>query len=177
VTIEEALAFLASHQVMPKNSTQADVARLDDVRRYLALHPDPRALPLVFGLFADHMGWGIFQLFDEVLAKFSAPELTRHLRMALAAPDRGTRWWATQWSLAFPSQDLTPELISLLAKPGDEDAHYFAIATLGEICKSEFNPTVLKFLRARHETDADPERRDLLRELVAELGRHTEPGT
>jgi hypothetical protein len=173
VTIEEALAFLASHQAIPENSTQPDVARFDEVRRYLALHPDPRALPLVLGVFADHMGWGIFQLFDEVLAKFSTPELTRHLRIALAAPNRGTRWWAAQWSLAFPSQDLTPELLRLLAQPGDEDAHYFVIATLGEICRKNFDPTVLQVLKARHETDADPERRDLLGELITELNQTT----
>jgi hypothetical protein len=177
VTIEEALAFLASHQVMPENSPQPDVARLDEVRRYLALHPDARALPLVLGIFADHMGWGIFQLFDEVLARFSASELTRHLRTALAAPDRGTRCWAAHWSLAFPSQELTPDLLKLLAQPGDDDAHCLVIATLGEICKSEFNPTVLRVLRARHETDADPDRRDLLRELVTELDQHSKPQT
>jgi hypothetical protein len=169
MTIEEALAFLASHQRMPANSTQPEVDQLDDVRRYLALHPDARALPLVLGLFADHMGWGIFQLFDDVLAHYPSVELSRHLQLALASHDRGTRWWAAHWAVNFPSRELVPKLVELLAQPDDEDAHYFAIASLGEICKSEFNPAVLEVLRSRLRLDMDPERRQLLVELLAEL--------
>jgi hypothetical protein len=158
---------------MSENATQEEVDQLNDVRRYFEAHPEPRAIPLIIGLFADHMGWGIFQLFDSVLAKFPTAELTPHLRIALTARDRGTRWWAAHWALEFPSQGLAPELLALLAQPEDEDAHYFAIAALGEICEKEFDPSVLEVLRARHAVDTDPERRELLEEVVTSLNRYS----
>jgi hypothetical protein len=156
---------------MAEDATQAEIDQLDEVRRYLDAHPDPRAIPFIVGLFADHMGWGIFQLFDSVLSRFSTTELTPHLRKALTASDRGTRWWAAHWALEFPSRGLTPELLALLAQPDDEDAHYFAIAALGEICEKEFDPSILEVLRARLTVDADPERRELLDEILPSLSR------
>jgi hypothetical protein len=73
--------------------------------------------------------------------------------------------------LDFRSRGLTPDLLALLAQPEDEDAHYFAIAALGEIREKEFDPSVLEVLRARYAVDTDPERRELLEEVLTSLNR------
>ena len=159
-----ALDWLQEHQRLPENSPQEVIDRLDEVRKHLAEHPDARCIPLVLGIFADHMGWGIFQLFDDVLSKYSQEQLTPHLQRALLNDDLGTRWWATQWAMQFASPELAPELEGILRNPEDDDAHYFAIDALAQIYELTGDPHVLSVLRDRASTETDRERKELLRE-------------
>jgi len=164
-----ALDWLRGHQRIPLNSPQDVIDSLKEVRKVLAQHPDPRCLPLVFGMFDDHMGWGIFQLFDDVLAKYNQEQLTPHLKRALLSDNRGTRWWATHWAREFLAPELAPELEAILLNPEDDDAHYFAIGALADIYQMTHDSHVLAVLRDRAATETDPECRELLRESFKEF--------
>ena len=164
-----ALDWLRAHQQLPENSPQEVVDQLDVVRKHLAKHPDPRCIPLMLGVFADHMGWGIFQLCDDVLVRYSQKELTPHLRDSLRSRNKGTRWWAAHWAMQFPSPELRAELEALLNNPEDEGAHQFAIFALAEIYRQSREPHILAVLRQRAAVDTDPERIELLRESLGEF--------
>lgn len=164
-----ALAWLARHQRLPEDSPQEVIDRFDEVRKHLIEHPDPRCIPLLLGVFEDHMGWGIFQVCDDVLFKYSSEQLTPHLKHALRSDNRGVRWWATHWALAFGSPELLPELEMILASPEDENAHYFAIATLALIYKRTRAARILDLLRERAKVETDAERQELLCETFEEF--------
>jgi HEAT repeats len=134
-------------------------------------NPDERCVPLFMGLVDDHMGWGIFQLFEDVFRRYPQEVLTPHLQQALAGASRGGRWWAAHWALDFPSPDLTPLLSRLLLSTEDADAHYFTIAALGEIYLLRADPEVLAVLRERADVEQDAETRELLVDVLLRCER------
>jgi hypothetical protein len=89
---DDALAFLAEYQRLQDDAPQAVIDMLRDVRRHFLANPDERCVPLFMGLVDDHMGWGIFQLFEDVFRRYPQDVLTPHLQQALAGASRGGRW-------------------------------------------------------------------------------------
>ena len=130
----EALAFLRAHQPMPPDDALEDslIDQFDAVRRYLIAHPDPACIPLLLGAFGDGMGFGVYQVCDDVLRPFSSEQLAPHLAVALASTRPATRWWAAHWAAEFPHPSLLwPIRRLLLARaPEDEDARGFLIDAL-----------------------------------------------
>ena len=165
-----AFDWLRKHQRLPEDAPEQTFEELDEVRKYLTEHPDPRCLPLVLGVFDDHMALGVFQLFDDVLAKYSQDQLTPHLKEALQSGNRGTRWWAAHWAMQFVSPELAAPLEAILDKPDDDDAHYFAADALAQIYRLSPEPHILAALRARAGRETDEELGDLLRESLEEFG-------
>lgn len=163
---ETALAWLEEHQDLAEDAPQATVDRLDEVRRYFLGHTDPRCIPLILGMFGDHMGWGVFQVFDDVLRKYDQAQLTPHIFSALRSPRRGARSWATQWAMEFVSPELAPALVDILANPEDDDMHYFAIAALVDIVEIDGDSELLAVLRKRALMETDPERIELLHQFL-----------
>lgn len=166
-----ALVWLAQHQRLPEDSSQDVIDGLNEVRKHFIEHPDPRCIPLLLGVFEDHMGWGIFQVCDAVLRKYSQKQLTPHLKDALRSDSRGVRWWATHWALDFEAPELVPELEMILNSPEDEDAHYYAIAALAEIYLRTRDANILTLLRKRALVETDPQRQELFRESLEEFGQ------
>ena len=126
-----ALAFLRAHQPMPPDDALEDslIEQFDTVRKYLIAHPDPACIPLLLGAFGDGMGFGVYQVCDDVLRHFSTAQLAPHLALALASDRSSTRWWAAHWAMEFPHPSLFPELrrLLLMRAPEDEDARGFLI--------------------------------------------------
>ncbi|MBW3624297.1 MAG: HEAT repeat domain-containing protein, partial [Armatimonadetes bacterium] len=91
-----------------------------------------------------------------------------HIKEALCSPYRGVRWWAAHWAMDYPSEELIGPLEKLLSTPEDEDAHYFALSALGFIAEETENGRALQILRERSKTDSDPERLQLVREILEE---------
>jgi len=166
MTNDEALRFLADHRCIPEDASQEIIDRLDVVRHHLIKHPDPCSIPLILGVFGDHMGWGIFQLFDDALRPFTPMQLAPHLRAALMSDNRGVRWWAAHWAMEWPHVDLLDALFNVLESKEDEDAHYFCLSALGSIHQDSGNVRALSYLRARHQQESDPQRKELLDELL-----------
>ncbi|MBL9161695.1 MAG: HEAT repeat domain-containing protein [Planctomycetaceae bacterium] len=112
------------------------------------------------------MGWGIFQLFDDVLRHYTSEQLAPHLIAALLSEHRGTRWWAAHWAMEWPRPELLPVLLRVLESPEDEDAHYFCLSALGDIYATTRDARAIAYLRERAERETAPERRELLNELL-----------
>jgi HEAT repeats len=166
MTTDEAIKFLQDHPRIPAEASQAIIDRLDAVRQHLSEHPDARCIPYVLGVFGDHMGWGIFQLFDDVLRHYTSEQLAPHLIAALLSEHRGTRWWAAHWAMEWPRVELLPALLRVLESREDEDAHCFCLAALGEIYTTTGDARAIDYLRERAARETDPERRQLLDELL-----------
>ena len=130
----EALAFLRAHQPMPPDDALEEslIEQFDTVRRYFIAHPDPACIPLLLGAFGDGMGFGVYQVCDDVLRHFSSAQLAPHLAAALASNRSSTRWWAAHWAMEFAHPSLFAVLRRLLLAraPEDEDARGFLIDAL-----------------------------------------------
>ena len=164
-----ALDWLRKHQRLPDDAPEDTIDALDEVRRHLIEHPDPQCIPLVLGVFEDHMALGVFQLFDDVLARYSQDQLTPHLKHALQSDNQGTRWWAAHWAMQFVSPELAEPLEAILNNPADEDSHYFAADALAQIYRLSPEPRILAALRARAGRETDEELGELLRESLEEF--------
>ena len=163
---EEALAFLKNHECMSPDETQDVIDTFDHVRRYFISNPDERCIPLFLRAFGNHMGWGLFQLCDDVFNKYEPQKIVTHLKTSLKSDNAGTRWWAAHWAIEYPSPELSDQLINLVNSTLDSDAHYFALATLGEIYLKNDNQVIYKLLKERKESETEPEIRELLAEYV-----------
>jgi hypothetical protein len=166
MTTEEAITFLHQHQQMSEEAPQAAIDELEVVRRHLSEHPDPRCIPHVLAVFGDHMGWGIFQVFGDVLRHYTSEQLAPHLTSALLSEHRGTRWWAAHWSMEWPRAEMLPALLRVLESPEDDDAHYFCLAALGDIYAASRDSRAIAYLRERMTRETEPERRELIEELL-----------
>lgn len=162
MTSDDAIRFLQEHPHLSADAPQAVIDQLDAVRRHLSEHTDARCIPHVLGVFGDHMGWGIFQLFDTVLRNYTPESLAPHLIDALLSAHRGTRWWAAHWAMEWPRPEMLPALLRVLESPEDDDAHYFCLSALGGICDAR----ATAYLRERAVRETVPDRRELMDELL-----------
>lgn len=166
MTSHEAIRFLQEHPQIPADAPQAVIDQLDVVRRHLMEYPDAGCIPHVLGVFGDHMGWGVFQLFDKVLRHYTSEQLAPHLTTALLSEHRGTRWWAAHWAMEWPRLELLPALLWVLKSPEDDDAHYFCLSAVGDIYATTRDARAIAYLRERVETETEPQRKDLLDKLL-----------
>jgi HEAT repeat protein len=163
---EEALNFLAQHKNVSQNASQRVIDMYDEVRKHFESNPDERCIPLFLESFGDHMGWGIFQLCDDVFNKYPVERIVPHLKRCLKSPNKGTRWWAAHWAMEFNNPDLTEELIDISKSEIDSDAHYFALAALRYIYRTSRNAKILNLWKSRKEVEDDDEIIELLDELI-----------
>lgn len=163
---EEALNFLASHKYMSIDEPKDVIDKLEEVRKYFVKFPDERCIPHFLEVFGDHMGWGIYQLCDEVFNKYSCDKKLPYLKKYLKSTNKGTRWWAAHWSLSCPNPELTDELISISQSDEDTDAHYFSLAILGEIYAKNRDKKIEQLLIYRKAIENDPELKELLSEFI-----------
>ena len=166
MTSDDAIRFLQEHPQLSAHAPQAVIDQLDAVRLSWREHPDARCIPYVLGVFGDHMGWGIFQLFDDVLRHYTSEQLAPHLTAALFSKHRGTRWWAAHWAMEWPRPEMLPALLQVLESPEDDDAHYFCLSALGDIYATTRDARAITYLRGRIARETEPERRALIDELL-----------
>jgi len=147
----EALAFLRAHQPMPPDDALEEslIEQFDTVRRYFIVHPDAACIPLLLGAFGDGMGFGVYQVCDDVLRPFSREQIAPHLAVALASTRASTRWWAAHWAMEFPHPSLFSAIRRLLLARAaeDEDARGFLIAALESLSNEYKLPDARELLR------------------------------
>ena len=170
MTKHQALEFLRQHQPMPGDDglTEDLLTTFQEVHDYFVEHPDPSCIPLFLNSFSDSMGFGVFQVCGEVFQRYDILLVTPHLVDALRSDQRGVRWWAAHWAMELESEELIEPLVELLASEIDDDAHYFALATLGFIWRKTQNEKVIAVLEQRQKVETHPERIELIDEILNE---------
>ncbi len=170
MTNEDALTFLRQHQPMPDDHVLIHhenlIKTFDQVRRYFIAYPDPACIPLFLNAFGNGMGFGVYQLCDNVFHQFDQSLIIQHLKHALRNPHPGVRWWAAHWAVEYPSPELIAPLEQLLASDEDEDAHYLVLAALASLWQESRNEKAKGILEKRREIETDPERLELLTEVL-----------
>ena len=166
MTIDDALRFLAAHQPMPDTSRASDalVAEFDAVRRFLAAHPDERAIPLLLGAFGGGDLHGAYVLVENALRPYPPAAVVPHLVQALSAGPRSVRWWGAQIAASFPDPRLHRPLAAML-DDGDPDEQSAAITALEQLASPEARATLL----AARALPLEPDVRGLLDEVLASM--------
>ena len=74
MTKDEALYFLKSHQPMPgdENLSSELIGVYEEVRVFFKNNPDNRCIPLFLNSFGGKVGYGVYQMVDEVMASVIA---------------------------------------------------------------------------------------------------------
>jgi hypothetical protein len=164
----EAIEFLQRNQPMPPDEEWSeDSRRLDEVREYFVLNPDPACIPLFLGVFGEGSGFGVYQRIEDVIRRFDASVVVPHLRHSLGAGTRSVRFWNAQIAAVVPDASLIPPLEKLLHE-GDPDLRDAAVLALGQISE-EPAPQILEGL-LRNES-IDEQTRDLIREMLVDRNR------
>jgi hypothetical protein len=117
MTRDAAINFLATHQPMPDEAdlTEALIAELDEVRKYLRIHPDDAAVPLLLGIFGDGSGYGVDQLMGEAVAAHSPGVVVPALAKCLASGTPACRLWCAQIATRVPDERLVAPLAAVLS--------------------------------------------------------------
>lgn len=167
MTPQEAEAFLTEHQPLPPDAELSEglIERFDEVRQYLLLTPNDRAVPLLLNAFGDGSGFGVYQLVEDVLSMIPKERVVPHIARALSSPHRGVRYWNAQIAARFPDAVLVPPL-SDLARDSDFDLRYAAITALEQILSGDATAALSATLR----DETDPELQALLRDVLRERG-------
>jgi hypothetical protein len=170
--VEAALAFLSEHQPLPADSDLSEelITRYNDVRRYFIASPDPRCIPLFLNSFGEGSGFGVYQVVDDVLHKYSAEQVVPHLKAGLGSPYAGVRYWCTHWAADFPSPDLIPGLTSILTSQADHECHYFAVCALEQLSPQTGPAPIAAVLEPALTGPLEPDVRALIEEVLAGLG-------
>ena len=158
----EGLAFLAAHQPLPDDHdlTQVVIDQYDEVRRYFIAHPDPRCVPLFLGSFGDGVGWGVYQLVDEVMRAHPGDVVVRGLDSALASPHLSVRSWALQIAMDYADRRLVPHFKRSLFSD-DHEERYWAAQNLA----INFAPEDAPVLRLALSRETEPSVLEVLRSV------------
>lgn len=163
MTGDEATAFLRQHQPLPDVSFDEKLhTDLRDTYQFLKANPpDRQVLPLLVNVFGDGSAGGIYQVFDDLLAKYDKEDVVRELTKALASKHRSVRYWNAQMSASFPDERLTQPLADLL-REDDFDMRYAAITALEQIGSTAAKRALTEALHR----ETDQELRALLQDVL-----------
>ena len=161
--MDSALSFLRENQPLPPDATLSEslINAFDNVREFLTSNPNPESIPLFLGAFGDGMGHGVYQICDDVLRNYTQPQLTPHLIAALSSDSRVTRWWAAHWAMEFNAPEMLDSLVALTKNNADNDAHYFALAAIGDILADTGSATAFDTITQYRDSTAGDDLRDL----------------
>jgi hypothetical protein len=162
MSIEEAMEFLKNHQPMPSDEdlTQEIIDKYDEVRKLFLANRVPECVPLFLNSFGDWDGFGVYQMIEDVIKKFEYSEVVPHIQKALKSQHRSVRYWNSQISAIFPSEELIKPLGDLL-KDDDCDVKYASLTALSQI----HNDFVRNLVRAFQKSETDFELLELAEEI------------
>ena len=134
MNIEKALEFLKQHQPMPDDSEleKAIIDEYDEVRKFFLEHLDKRCIPLFLNSFGKGDGFGVYQLIEDVISKYTSEDVVPHIAKALENPHTSIRYWNAQIDASFPSVALINALFNNI-REGDFDMRYACISALEQI--------------------------------------------
>ncbi|MCM3270652.1 HEAT repeat domain-containing protein [Paenibacillus elgii] len=161
----QAIMFLKNNQPFSRD-TEAKfevIQKYNDVRVHFLNHPDPQCIPLFLNSFGEGSGFGVYQLIEEVLMKFSVEQVLPHLITALKSEHTGVRYWCSHIAASFPNPSLLAPLTNLLRDP-DPDIRCAAVTALSQIEDDRIIGVLTGFL----EKQEDPDVIDLIQEALNE---------
>ncbi len=164
---DSALAFLKRHQPLPDDEElgQELISEYDSVRKFFLEHPDPECIPLFLNSFGKGGGLSVYQLIEDVLAKFSKEQILPSLATSLRSPHHGVRYWCVQIAAIYPSAELVDPLQEMLAHR-ESDLRTAAATALEQIDSNE----VTAILSNAMQNETDEEVRKLLTDILRERG-------
>lgn len=157
--------FLRDNQPMPSDEklSEEELKIYDDARKFFKQYPNKLCIPLFLNSFGDGDGFGIYQLVESVILKFSLEDVLEHLVQALSNKRGSVQYWCAQIAGNFPNEELLPYMEKLLYE-GDFD---IKCATLNSLYFFKFAST--KDIVARYvEKETDVEIINLSKELFPE---------
>lgn len=169
MTREEALEFLRSHQPMPPEAEISDalVSRYNEVRQHFVDNPDPVCIPLFLGSFGEGSGLGVYQLCDEVFARYTRNDVVPHIAEALRSPHPSVRSWSAEWAVGFPAAELIAPLETMLNSDDDHHARLAVISALESIWRGTGSCSALGAIGRWRPAERDPDLRDAIDELFS----------
>lgn len=165
MTIHEASTFLQAHQPMQPDPLldEQDLVLYNQARECLLDNPDPVAIPLLLTSFGEGGGYGVYQLVEDVIGKYSPLLVLPHLITALHSEHSGVRYWCAQIASRFPSAELIDPLARLIRE--DSSAIAYAAVTAMEQIDDDLAIQKLEELLKQVTT---PEIRELIREVLSD---------
>lgn len=111
-----AIEFLRQHQPLPPDDelTDEEIEKYEEVCDYFERNADPECIPLFLHSFGEGTGDGLYQLVEDIIAKFSSGEVVPHLVHALGSPHESVRYWAAQIAAGYESPQLTEALLEIV---------------------------------------------------------------
>ncbi len=169
MTHEQAEDFLRRNQPLPADDalTQEQISTFDGIRKFLIESPSPDLVPLMLNAFGNGSGFGVYQVCDTVFRQFTKDQMVPHLAAALASPDWGVRYWASQWAADFPDESLIP-VLARVAQDDHADSHYHAIAALEEVWRETGSKQALRAIRDQEGRETDPDVLELITDILSE---------
>ena len=165
---DSAIAFMHANRPMPPEAelTDADAQTFDEIRQHFIANPNPVCIPLFLNAFGDGMRLGVYQFCDDEFRCYEQSELTPHIVAARRSPVACTRWWAANWAMDFPDPEMLDALRVVESSSEDSDAHYFAIAALGDIWHATRSADVKHILEDRQSRETDLELIELCDDIL-----------
>lgn len=156
------LSFLSAHQPLPPDGElTADVVNeLDNVRKWLADHPIPGALPLLLRVFGDGDGLGVYPLIEDTLTRYPRDAVVAELAAVICDSPDTARYWALQFAGSFPDEKLIAPICDLLPTL-EYDSRYAALTALEAIGSDDAVACISKW--SQKETNLD------LRKLISDI--------
>lgn len=113
--------------------------------------------------FGNGSGFGVYQLVEDVLLKYSKEQVVPHLIEALKSQYSGVKYWAAQIASSFPDPNLITPLTQLLVEPST-DLRYAVIVALSQID----DRSIIGVLKNAQKRETDREITDLIEDIVAD---------
>ncbi|HZH62199.1 MAG TPA: HEAT repeat domain-containing protein [Metabacillus sp.] len=164
----EAIDFLKNNQPLPEDNIlelhPELIKKYDDVRKYFLANPDPICIPLFLNSFGNGSGFGVYQLIEDVLVKYSHEQVVPHLIESLNSKWYGVRYWTAQIASLFPDKRLIDPLKKLL-KESDPDIRSAAITALAQINDYQ----ALRLIKNAQLQEDDPSVLEIINDVLGDL--------
>ncbi|WLD93032.1 HEAT repeat domain-containing protein [Alkalihalobacillus sp. AL-G] len=168
MNLNEAVDFLKENQPLPDDrvlETNSEILeKFNEVRKYFLGNPNLICIPLFINSFGNGSGFGIYQLIEDVLLKYSPEQVIPHLIKGLNSEKYGIKYWSTQIASSFPDKKLIEPLAKLLTDKAS-DVRYAAIVALAEIDDKR----ALDLIKNAQKQEEDTEVLELIEEVISNL--------
>lgn len=171
ITKIEALSFLEEHQPMPKDEElkKEEIEKYEEVRKFFLNNPDEKCIPLFLNSFGGKDGFGIYQMVEDVITKFSKTAILPHALNALKNKSNNVKYWCVQLISNYPDRRFFNPLVEVLELE-DEDIKVATITALAQLalnnlCVNE----VIKVLEDEIERIKDEEIKGFAAEVLEDV--------
>ena len=159
---QAAYEFLRNHVHISEDVDQTTIDTLNKAYQVAARSREDRFALVVMESFGDHMGWGMFQVCNDVLSCLSRSSVISAINKCLQSDHPGHRWWASHWSVEYADAALKDSLLQHIASERDEDSHTFALDALVTIHQETEDALIALALKQYKESCSD----DLVQEIL-----------